>query len=131
MLGIAVMMSSLFAMWTIFTGVGQSRILPDRPAFTGAGNAYFLMAILPILGLSAIVHGGRKSKTSEWIWGVIVFVWGLFSFWWVGWNISEGSAFFKGSVLGELSLTSWPLTVFAVQGLALIIDGAFEKVDVT
>jgi hypothetical protein len=130
MLGIAVVMFSIFSMWTIFSGVGQSRILPDRPAFTGAGNAYFFITILPVLGLGAIVHGGCKSKTSEWVWGVIVFVWGFFSFWWVGWNISEGSAFFKSSVLGELSLTSWPLMVFVVQGLALFIDGAFEEEDV-
>jgi hypothetical protein len=127
--GISVILLSLLAMLAIFTGVGVSRTMPGRYAWKDARRAYYFMAVLPVLGIAAIVHGTRRSRTSEWIWGLIILIWSFFSFWWVPLSIFDGSDFFKGSMMGEFFKTSWPLIVFTVLGIALIINGIFEKHD--
>jgi len=121
-LGVSVVLLSLFAMLTIFTGVGMSRTMPGRYAWNGAGRSYYFMAFLPVMGIAAIAHGKRRSKTSEWTLGLVVLMLSLFSWWWIPLNIYDGSEFFKGGLMDELILTLWPLITFIFLGTALTVD---------
>jgi hypothetical protein len=127
LLGVSVTLLSLFALLAIFTGVGRSTVMPGRYAFVDAARSLGFMAFLPILGIAVIVHGMRRSKTSEWIWGLILLLWSFFSWWWIPLSIYDGSFFFKIGFVEEFITTSWPLIVFVFQGIALTINGAFEK----
>jgi len=126
-LGISAIMLSLFAILAIFTGVGKSTEMPGRYAWVDAARSLYFMAFLPILGIAVIVHGMRRSKTSEWIWGLILLLWSFFSWWWIPISIYDGSFYFKGGFTETFITTSWPLIVFIFQGIALTINGACEK----
>jgi len=127
LLGVSVTLVALFALLAIFTGVDISAEMPGRYAWGDAERSFYFMAFLPILGIAVIVHGMRRSKTSEWIWGLILLLWSFFSWWWIPISIGDESSYFKGDFTGAFFTASWPLIVFVFQGIALTINGAFEK----
>jgi hypothetical protein len=122
LLGVLIMLFSFFAILAIVTGVGTSAIMPGRYAWQGATRAYYFMAFLPFLGLAAIAHGTRSSKTFESTLGLVTLLWSFFSWWWIPLNIYDGASFFKTGLMEELVLTSWPLIVSIFLGIALTLD---------
>ncbi len=123
-LGVSVVVLSVLAILVIFSNVATVFVedLGQRFTFTmsAKGSLLFMALIVVAGGLAVAWHEGTRLGL---VLGSAILLWSLFAFFFVMLTLNE--LFLKRSLADELIWISFPLIVFILLGIGLVVDSKY------